>query len=678
MIKPEKMEKVSIVGPRDYLSVVAEVLYEANQMHLGSPTEEEYFKTGEPMKGASETSRSLVVLRSYLSHLKIDPDKVFPTKKYRSEEIEREVKEKMDHFQREIGEKIERQRKLSETLKALNEEIRNIEPLKALGVPPRLLKDYKNLKVFVGFYNDNPTEEIRKITADYEVIMREYRKELIGAVVVKKANEEEVFAAIQDFGFREISIPDIDDANARLKEIDREKASIKEESNRIEAEIAAIRNRELEFMLAMEEYLSSEAEKSELPLKSLVSKYTFFITGFIPKRSFGQVKSEIESKTQGKVIVDTIDGIEEEPPTLLKNPPGFKNFENLTSMFSVPKFYEVDPTMIMAIAFPIFFGMMLGDVGYGLLITLLALLLRSKLKTPGIQSLLNVAVYAGIVAIVFGVVYGEAFGPFIKMVEVHGHHEVEELPHFLWPVLHAIGVTGREFHPLFDRVEAVNVVKLLVFTLFLGAGLITFGFTIGFYNILKHHGLKDAILEKGTWIIGLIMLTMVITGFIYNQMNGIQPPIPIPIAEGWQSGVNQFYIVALPLAIIGFIMFVMAEVPKMGAVGLVLGVEILTWLGQIMSYARLLAIGLSSVYIAFVMNFIGIQMLGSKGGVFLIVGAIVLVVGHIINLILGIIDPGLQSLRLHYVEFFPKFLEGGGKPFKPFGRNKRFIEGTRR
>jgi V/A-type H+-transporting ATPase subunit I len=261
----------------------------------------------------------------------------------------------------------------------------------------------------------------------------------------------------------------------------------------------------------------------------------------------------------------------------------------------------------------------------------------------------------------------------VRGVEVNHQHVVEHLPHFLWPVLNAIGI--HEVHPIFDRIEAVNVVLLLVLTLLLGASKITFGFAIGFYNVLKHHGLKDAILEKGTWIIGMIMLTSVILGFIYNQANGVKPPIPIPIAEGWQAGVNEFYIVALPLALIGFIMFIAAEVPKMGVVGLVLGVEILTWLGQIMSYARLLAIGLSSVYIAFVMNFIGIGLLGSKGGIFLVIGAIVLIFGHTVNLILGILDPGLQSLRLHYVEFFPKFLEGGGKLFEPFGRKRRFIEG---
>jgi len=691
MLKPVKMVKVSVVGPKEYLATASEALHRVHALHIEDPTEEEYFKLGEPLEKASAVSRSLVLLRSYISHLKIDPTKVIPRRRYKASEIEAEVQKKLDYFQQEVGERIERLKSLADKVKSLDEEIKIVEPLKVLGIPPQLLKGYKTLRCFVGFIREDPSDRIREVTSEFEIIKKEYGKEYIAAIFVKKDYAAEVLTILQELAFRELPVPDVEDFDARIKEIMAEKTSIEDERKMIESELEEIKQREVEFMLAMEEHLSIELDKSELPLRALTSKYAFMVVGYVLAKQFEKIKAEVESSTGGMVIVERIEDEEFDPPTYLKNPVGVRNFELLTTTFGIPKYKEVDPTAIMAIFFPIFFGAMLGDIGYGALITILTLCLKTVFKTEGWQRLLNVALYSGIISVIFGVIYGECFGPFV----LPGGRLPTEV-HFIGGLLYNL-YAFHNHHPIFDRVEAMGVKVLLLATIVIGIFKIIWGFAIGFYNVVREHGLKDAILEKGSWIVGMLALACIIFGFCYNvgvfadlyeftgHHYGISigipehppkgtPPLPIPyLVKGWETGINTFYAVAMPLFVIWFILFLAGEVPKMGAMGAILAVELLTWFGQILSYARILAIGLSSVYIAFVINFIGVKLIG-KGGALIAVAIVILLLGHTVNLILGILDPGLQSLRLHYVEFFTKFFEGGGRLFKPFGRVKRFIE----
>lgn len=678
MLKPEKMVKVSIVGPKERLNEAADILHRLNLLHFEEPAESDYFRIGEPLENASTVSRALVQIRSFISHLKLDPARIVPKRKYRVSELEAQLKQKLDEYQETIGQKVEYLRTVDEKISALEEELKQIEPLKQLGIPARLLTGYKTLKVFLGFVKENPESKISSITSDYDIVAKEYGKELIVVVFVKVEYANEVQRVLQEMGFREIAVPAVDDFDARIAEIEKEIENMKSTKKRVEKEIEEIKVKEAETLLAIEEYLSVQIDKCELPLKTLVSKYSFVLVGYLPAKSFDEFKVKMDSSG---LAVEVLDESNEsyEPPTKLSNPVGIRNFELLTTTFGIPKYKEIDPTLFIAIFFPIFFGMMLGDIGYGLLVTALSLYLKRVFKSAGWQRMLNIGVYAGIVSIFFGFIYGECFGPFI----VPGEYKPWQI-HFIGTQLESL-YEFHHGHPVFDRVEEMGVKTLLFIVILIGITKIFFGFVLGFYNVYVEHGLKEAILEKLSWIIGVTGLAMIIFGFAYNvgvfyQLGigpnpGNVPPLPLPgLMKGWEAGVNMYYLLSLPLLVVWFILFVIGEVPKMGVMGVILAVELLTWFGQIMSYARLLAIGLSSVYIAFVVNFIGIKIIDPAGISIPVLGAIILIIGHIGNLVLGILDPGLQSLRLHYVEFFTKFFEGGGRLYEPFGRIKRFIE----
>ncbi|MCS7119068.1 MAG: V-type ATP synthase subunit I [Archaeoglobaceae archaeon] len=692
MLKPEKMVKIAIIGSKEQLAATSEILYKLNMLHIENPVEDEHFKIGVPFEKAGHISRTLLQIRSYISYLKLDPSRISVKKKFRKADIEEKLSAKLSEYQEQIGAKLEEIRRINETLKSIETEISNLEPLKIIGVPTKLLKDYKSIRCFVGLIKKDPTEELKKITSDFDLIIKEYEDLFVIAVFVKAEYGEEFFKVLQEYAFKELSVPDME-IDSRIAEIEKTKDELITKKGKLEADIEELKVKESELILAIEEHLSMEVEKAELPLKALTSKHTFVLVGYVPEKEIDRFKKEVGSRN---LIVEQLDMDEHEiPPTKLKNPNFIKNFEILSKTYAVPKYKEIDPTFIMAIFFPIFFGLMLGDIGYGLLIVVLSLYLKRIFKTDGWQKLLNIGLASGIVSIIFGFIYGEFFGPFI----VPGIKNPNEA-HFFGDLL--VGLYDfNHGHPLFDRVEEFGVKVLLFIVLIIGMIKMLWGFSMGFYNVYIEHGIKEAILEKGCWISGILGLFCIIFGFSYNLGIFTSPPhdgfgkilpenlyvfentvkearaVPLPIpglVNGWEAGLNYFYLVALPLIVIWFLIFLKAEIPKMGVFGVIMAVELLTWLGQTISYARLLAIGLSSVYIAFVINYLSIKVALEPGMAIFPLAIIVMLLGHGVNFLLGILDPGLQSLRLHYVEFFTKFFEGGGKEYTPFGRVRKFID----
>ncbi|NYT14098.1 MAG: V-type ATP synthase subunit I [Candidatus Methanofastidiosa archaeon] len=397
------------------------------------------------------------------------------------------------------------------------------------------------------------------------------------------------------------------------------KTDLENKRNNLKKELDQIIKEKSSFLLQYEDLLSSEIEKMEAPLRFTTTKNTFMVEGWIPESKYSSLHTTLDKKYGDRIHLEKVKYSDEESvPVELKHPSSVKPFELLLDLFEYPKSTEIDPTFAIFITFPLFYGIMLGDIGYGLTILLFSSILKMKFKTEGWNMLLGILQYSSIYTIAFGFLDGEFFG--FDIFRLFGIEEI-------------FGISL----PIIDRI--VDFMPVLIMSISIGIVHVLLGLTFGFINVLKQHGVKEAILEKGSWIILVISIVFFALSLSFT---------------------NVLMYFGGALLMISVILLVLGE----GFIGLI---EIFGIMSNILSYVRLMAIGLSSVGIAIVINSIVVDIVLPKGGVFILLGYLILIGGHVGNIILGILASFLHALRLHYVEFFTKFYEGGGIKFKPFG-----------
>jgi len=635
MFEPQAMTKVIIAGSKDYMGISIDVLYNHNALHIADfADEDEDFKIGKPYARATKLSERTVSLRSIASYLSITGKEDIQNR-YPEGAITDEIDEKTEHLNFEVTQVTDKISGIDSRIKDINDKKRLLDPLKNFDLPLELYGGYKSLAVFVGTLKGSPA--ISDITNDYELETVPYGRGHAIALFVPKEFEDDVLKRLQDQSYSALSLPEMGgipkdilaDLEAQLAELEAEKAESQKGLN-------ALRKTYIDYILASDEYLSIATQKAEAPLRFATTKNAFITEGWIPTKNLERVQHDVDSATDGHVMVAT-DASEavsaEKVPIALENPMPTEPFEVLTKAFSLPKYNEIDPTTFIALFYPFLFGLMLGDIGYGAVIIGIGFLVQRRLKSKGIRDLAKILVYAGVVSIVFGFIYNEFFG-----VELFGKSG-------LIPSFYA--------YPTIPRFE--NVLTLLLVTLVIGILMLTLGYVLGFVNEYRRHGLKHAVFAKVSWILMLWGGVLVIIEILP------------PLTSGTAISVSSALLAGLAVAVVGFVFLIMGE----GIIGIA---ELPTLLSNVLSYSRLLSIGISSAGIALAVNQLSYALFFSKGGVFVILGVLMLIVGHAVNTTLGILDSGLQSLRLHYVEFFTKFYSGGGTKYRPFGYVRKYTE----
>lgn len=385
------------------------------------------------------------------------------------------------------------------------------------------------------------------------------------------------------------------------------------------------------------DYLGYLLEKAEATDKMVGTERTFLLEAYVPKDCEESVKTAL-SVVAGTVYYEFSDPAEDEtPPTLMKNNSIVRNFEAVTNMYSPPSPKEFDPNAIMAVFYSIFLGFIMADVGYGLMMLLGggAIWYATKRDT-GMKRVAGVFAVGGIFAIIWGVLFNSFFGLELPFAAV--------LPNAQRDMWTLVGI----------RVPAVLVISLL-----LGCAQLCAGYFCKLVQCWRRGQFFDGLCDGLTWSVFTVGATLAIVGFIEEA------DLPILVTVG---GITAAAGLVAAMLTAGRKEKFFGKFTK----GFGAAYGIINFVSDILSYARLYGLMLSGAVIAQVVSGYAVQFFAG-GGAGIVLGIIILPVGHIFNLAMSLLGAYIHDARLQYVEFYGRFFEGEGELFRPLGSAQKYV-----
>ena len=646
MLRPERMRRLLIAAPKGEIETIIRELYRHNVYHIEDfvpeSTTPEALSIGHPLPEASDAASALIKVRAIENACGIDPENVETRAKLPASKVRAMIRTDLPAIQKEAEDLIASRSRLETRQKEHEQRVKELEPFAAVPLDLELYRGYTRFTVFTGHIThdvaiDVPHEKYFSDKVDGNMIV----------VVVQNEHREQVERTLLDAGFQAIPVPDETGSPEERRKAHAEEARrLGDEIAAVNGKIAGIRERHTDFLVACDELLTADVERAEAPLRFATTEETFITEGWVPEDRADRIQDALERATNGRIYIEKLE-VEDDAavPVEYENPSIASPTQILMDVYARPRYSEIDPTLMVAIVFPIFFGMILGDVGYGAILLALSLGLRKVLKSEGGRSLLKVLSIASISSIIFGILYSEFLGfPLPWAPLIFSRH------------LNIGGHAGG---------HGPQVAELMIIAIWIGILHITLGRILGMINARRlYHGrhATKAVLANAGWLGAMWGIILIIWSFY-----------AIPLMPDLTGSV-----VALALGVVLLVGGVIG-IAQENALEIV---EIPTIISHVLSYARLVAVGLSSVAIAMVVNYISIGMMIEPqleaitpvGVIIIIAGILVFLLGQTLNLALGLLGGGLHSIRLHYVEFFTKFYKGGGKKYNPFGMKSKFTE----
>lgn len=533
--------------------------------------------------------------------------------------------------------------RLKETINKKNADLAAVKPWVVYGLPLEL-EETKSTTINLGVVPSTVdmaalTEKLHQGRDTLFLAEAGRDKDLIYLLVITmKEDQEEPLTILKQYGYTPTPFKGWAGTAAENKDrIEREIREAEQRCAQVEKEIDGLYGLK-DGIECLYDQLVMERDHEKVKSKLLKTKRTFNLEGWVPEPARKAVDKLLEKHECCYAYREPRE--DEDVPVLIQNNSATYPFEAITEMYSLPDYRGVDPTKYFALFYAMFFGIMLSDAGYGLVIAIACFIILRKFALEGMTGrMIKMFFLCGLSTVFWGAMFGGWFGDFIQVAaRTIFHKEVTIGP--IW------------FNPIEDPT------RLLIWSLVFGVIHLFLGMGINAAMLIKRGHVLDAICDVFSWYLVILGAAMWLGGGMISQ--AIVKP-------------------GMCMAILGALILLFTGGRKNKGIGKVTGglsalYNVTSYVSDILSYSRLLALGLATGVIATVVNTMG-SLAG--GGIFgTIVLLVVFVFGHTFNLAINALGAFVHSSRLQYIEFFGKFYEDGGEEFDPFRKNTKYIRLT--
>ena len=672
------MSRLTVAAPVGRMADVLRTCTELGCVHIESYTNfEEGVKVGQASTSeeANAVSSLLAKVRAAISAFKpVNADGPVPL---------RRVKELLDgSFADELQkglDLLDTHRDSESELEVLDEQIHLLRRLAPLNMALDLLVGSDRVEVYVA--ETKKASKARSVFGSLAQKVELASAPGIIAVACLPSEGAEVQMAIGELGGKPVQIPNMNGTpDEALKQLLAKRSEVEGTMFSASEEAQRWARNNGRNILAIHEYLTKEDEIHTAPTQLAVSGQAFALDAWVPTSKTGDVKAalkdmashvEVEAFVNDHHHHDDHDDHHHEPtpPVALENDAVSRPFELMVGLVGRPTYGTFDPTFFLMLTFPMIYGLILGDFGYGFIIFLLGLWLGTMpfAADPVAKNGITILKWMGVWCMIWGFLFAEGFG-FVwddtgqmgdasPLAGIYAWtYENITFPAFVTDTLN-MSYTHIPFHRATSSLS-----EYVLLSVYLGVAHLMFGFILGFINVWRAHGALAAFFEKGSWIIILAAGTLHFYGFLTTDQ-GVFDATPYALAT---------------LAGVGCLIIGLAVFEKFGwAGGFIMGpIETFGLLANTLSYLRVMGVGVAGVKIAEVSITMGWDLMWSGGGVVSIVlGLVLFIFIQAFALALGLLSPSIHAARLHFVEWMGKFYDGSGRVFTPIGGRTLHTEG---